>query len=46
MMGISGRPEANQNKKLIPLESYGIKCMSIGFSLVLILQQFGEGQWS
>ncbi len=31
MMGISGRPEANQNKKLIPLESYGIKCMSIGF---------------
>ncbi len=31
MMGISGRPEANKNKKLIPLESYGIKCMSIGF---------------
>ncbi len=31
MMGISGRPEASQNKKLIPLESYGIKCMSIGF---------------
>jgi len=31
MMGISGRPEANRNKKLIPLESYGIKCMSIGF---------------
>ena len=31
MMGISGRPEANQNKKLVPLESYGIKCMSIGF---------------
>ena len=31
MMGISGRPEANENKKLIPLESYGIKCMSIGF---------------
>ena len=22
MMGISGRPEASQNKKLIPLESY------------------------
>ena len=31
MMRISGRPEASQNKKLIPLESYGIKCMSIGF---------------
>ena len=31
MMGISGRPEASPNKKLIPLESYGIKCMSIGF---------------
>ena len=31
MMGISGRPQANENNKLIPLESYGIKCMSIGF---------------
>ena len=31
MMGISGRPQANEKKKLIPLESYGIKCMSIGF---------------
>ena len=31
MMGISGKPEINQNKKLVPLESYGIKCMSIGF---------------
>jgi len=31
MMGISGKPEVSQNKKLIPLESYGIKCMSIGF---------------
>ena len=31
MMGISGRPRANENKKLIPLESYGVKCMSIGF---------------
>ena len=31
MMGISGRPQANEEKKLIPLESYGIKCMSIGF---------------
>jgi ATP-binding protein involved in chromosome partitioning len=31
MMGITGRPQTNDNKKLIPLESYGIKCMSIGF---------------
>tara|TARA_B100000575_G_scaffold53901_1_gene40437 strand:+ start:1740 stop:2774 length:1035 start_codon:yes stop_codon:yes gene_type:complete len=31
MMGISGRPQASSNKKLIPLENYGIKCMSIGF---------------
>ena len=31
MMGITGRPEANKNKKLIPLENYGVKCMSIGF---------------
>ena len=31
MMGISGKPEISQNKKLVPLESYGIKCMSIGF---------------
>jgi len=31
MMGISGKPELNQNKKLIPLDNYGIKCMSIGF---------------
>ncbi len=31
MMGISGKPAVSQNKKLIPLESYGIKCMSIGF---------------
>lgn len=31
MMGISTKPKTNENKKLIPLESYGIKCMSIGF---------------
>ena len=31
MMGISGKPQANDNNKLIPLESYGVKCMSIGF---------------
>ena len=31
MMGISGRPQTNENKKLVPLENYGVKCMSIGF---------------
>jgi len=31
MMGISKKPQANDNGKLIPLENYGIKCMSIGF---------------
>ena len=31
MMGISGKPAIGENKKLIPLESFGIKCMSIGF---------------
>ncbi len=31
MMGISGKPQINENKKLIPLENYEVKCMSIGF---------------
>ena len=31
MMGISGKPQANENNKLVPLINYGIKCMSIGF---------------
>ena len=31
MMGVSERPKANDDNKLIPLESFGIKCMSIGF---------------
>ena len=33
MMGISQKPIMNENKKLIPLENYGIKLMSIGFIL-------------
>ncbi len=33
MMGVKKKPEMNNNKKLIPIESYGIKCMSIGFIL-------------
>jgi len=31
MMGITGKPQVNEKNKLIPLENYGIKCMSIGF---------------
>ena len=31
MMGVSEKPKANENNKLIPLDSNGIKCMSIGF---------------
>ena len=30
-MGISGKPQANDDNKLVPLENYGVKCMSIGF---------------
>ncbi len=33
MMGIKQKPQMNQNKKLIPVENYGVKCMSIGFIL-------------
>ena len=33
MMGISKKPIMNENKKLIPLENYGLKLMSIGFIL-------------
>ncbi len=33
MMGILKKPEINENKKMIPITNYGIKCMSIGFIL-------------
>ncbi len=33
MMGVSKKPEMNENKKLIPIENFDIKCMSIGFIL-------------
>ena len=33
MMGISKKPIMNESKKLVPLENYGIKLMSIGFIL-------------
>ncbi len=31
MMGIRGRPTATDERTLVPLQNYGIKCMSIGF---------------
>ena len=31
MMNVHGRPLANKEKKIIPLEAYGIPCMSMGF---------------
>jgi ATP-binding protein involved in chromosome partitioning len=30
MLGLNRKPDANEQKKLIPLEAYGIKAMSIG----------------
>lgn len=31
MLGINEKPAVNQNKKLIPIDRYGLKVMSIGF---------------
>jgi ATP-binding protein involved in chromosome partitioning len=31
MLGISGRPSTQDGKILMPMENYGIKCMSMGF---------------
>ena len=31
MMGITGKPTSPDGKVLIPMESYGVKCMSMGF---------------
>lgn len=31
MMNLHGKPETNQDLKMIPKENYGVKCMSIGF---------------
>ena len=31
MMGISGRPESEDGKTIIPMENYGVQVMSIGF---------------
>jgi ATP-binding protein involved in chromosome partitioning len=31
MLGISGRPRSRNGKSLVPMENYGVKCMSMGF---------------
>ena len=31
MMGISGRPVSPDGESLVPMENYGVKCMSMGF---------------
>ena len=31
MIGITGKPHTTDGKKLVPMENYGIKCMSMGF---------------
>jgi ATP-binding protein involved in chromosome partitioning len=31
MLGIAGRPQSRDGKTLIPMENYGLKCMSMGF---------------
>lgn len=31
MMKISGKPEVTEGLKMIPIENYGVKCMSMGF---------------
>ncbi|MDC0045508.1 Mrp/NBP35 family ATP-binding protein [Pelagibacteraceae bacterium] len=33
MIGFGKKPEMNSNKKLVPIENYNLKCMSIGFIL-------------
>jgi len=31
MMRVSGKPLASEDKRIIPLKSYGVRCLSIGF---------------
>lgn len=33
MLGVSGKPDALENKMLLPLENHGVKIMSIGFMI-------------
>jgi ATP-binding protein involved in chromosome partitioning len=31
MMNVNGKPVFNENKKITPLDAYGVRCMSMGF---------------
>ncbi|KAA8543337.1 hypothetical protein F0562_021168 [Nyssa sinensis] len=31
MMKLQGKPEVSEGKKMVPIENYGVKCMSMGF---------------
>jgi len=33
MMNVSGKPIANEKREIVPLEAYGVKCMSVGFMI-------------
>ena len=33
MMGIAGRPQSPDGRRLLPMENYGVKCMSMGFMI-------------
>jgi ATP-binding protein involved in chromosome partitioning len=33
MFGLAGRPQVTENKRIVPLEKYGLRLMSIGFFL-------------
>ena len=33
MLGVTGRPRVTENKRIVPLEKYGLRLMSVGFFL-------------
>jgi ATP-binding protein involved in chromosome partitioning len=45
MLGITGRPESKDNKRLEPMEGHGIQAMSIGFLIDVRRRWFGAGRW-
>ena len=46
MMNIQGQPIANEDKKIVPLEAYGIQCISMGFLSQRRRPSFGGVPWS
>ncbi|XP_047327591.1 iron-sulfur protein NUBPL [Impatiens glandulifera] len=42
MMKLSGKPDVSQDRKLVPIENYGVKCMSMG---VLVEGKFDAIVW-